>query len=581
MSDIRQAGRSSDDSRDDRSLSRSRGRTRRSLNQRRTGNNRRTKRTRTNSDKAKDSATQAPKIGDTLPASASKSQSALGTASRQSDTTGTSQRRSTRRRDNRNTRRRDNRRGHRTNQNNKKRSGQNVRKALPVKNFRKSSKNNPSKKGRHKRGQRSQPLGRYRMYVHVGDWVTHIAVLEGRRLIDYFVSRHADTSTEIHGNIYLGHVQNVLPGMETAFVDIGTPKNAVLYRGDVRYDLEDFPDATVDNKPRIEDVIKSGQSVLCQVSKNPIGHKGARLVQEISLAGRCVVLIPNSSVLGVSKRLPKQKARQLKAVLELIQPEGFGLILRTAAESSIVSEIESDVNQLMRKWRDIERRAQTSEPPALLHKEPEVALRLIREECSSEFRNITIDDYDLYEQISDYMTATIPSLANRVEYYDVAEQKLPLLERYCVVEQLYKALNPKVWLPSGGSIIIEQTEALTVVDVNTSRNVGKSNLKETVLENNLEAAEELARQLRLRDIGGIIVVDFVDMEASNHRQKVVKRFKDVLARDKTRTQVLDISSLGLLEMTRKRVGNGLLDSLSDICEPCSGHGRQLIKDMLK
>lgn len=431
----------------------------------------------------------------------------------------------------------------------------------------------------NRKTRQGQPRGRYSMYVHAGEKATHIAVLEGRQLIEYYVSRPHDDVTEIHGNIYLGRVMNVLPGMETAFVDIGTTKNAVLYNRDVVVDSEDSQVDSSANKSRIEDVLKDGQSVLCQVTKNPIGPKGARLVQEISLAGHCVVLIPNSSVLGVSKRLSKQKAEQLRAVLELIQPEGYGLILRTAAENVKVSEIESDVYRLVEEWKRIKELAQRSEPPTLLHREPEAALRLIREEFTPKFRNVTIDDRDLYDSMSDYIATSVPALSNRIKYYNPTDN-LPLLERYCVVEQLYKALNPKVWLPSGGSIIIEHTEALTVVDVNTAKNIGKRSLEETVLANNLEAAEELARQLRLRDIGGIIVVDFVDMELPQSREQVIKKFRGALARDKTRTQILDISSLGLVEMTRKRIGGGLLESLSEPCEACSGRGWKLVEDLL-
>ena len=440
-------------------------------------------------------------------------------------------------------------------------------------------------KRRRGRTRRGQPLGRYSMYVHVGHQATHIAVLEGRRLIEYFVSRPSDDISEIHGNIYLGRVQNVLPGMETAFIDIGTPKNAVIYRGDLQRDPAQIAttDSRVknpDERLRIEDILKAGQPVLCQVNKNPIGAKGARLTQEISLAGRFVVLLPGSSGLGISKRLSARERKRLTAIVKPVHPKGHGLILRTAAENITALEIERDIARLVGQWDDIKHLAHRSSPPALLYREPEATLRLIREELTSDYRVVAIDNPILYEEVSDYVSSIIPHLADRVRYYDAGRQKLPMFERYYVVTQLHKALNPKVWLPSGGSIIIEHTEALTVVDVNTSKNVGKSNLENTVLENNLEAADEVARQLRLRDIGGIIVVDFVDMEASANRTQVVKRFKEALARDKTRTQVLDISALGLLEMTRKRNGGGLLESLSDICESCSGRGWQLLDDVV-
>ena len=440
-----------------------------------------------------------------------------------------------------------------------------------------------SLKGRRGRTRKGQALGRFLMCVHVSEQATQIAVLEGRRLIEFRVSRPADEVSQIHGNIYLGRVQNVLPGMETAFVDIGTPKNAVLYRGDVQYDpdeIESSRPAGDAGKPRIEELLRPEQSILCQVTKNPIGEKGARLTQEVSLAGRFVVLVPNSSGFGISKRLPESERRRLRSILSKVKPDGHGLIMRTAAEKVTAEEIERDVARLLRQWKDITKLAASVSAPALLYREPEAPLRLIREELNSDFRGVIIDDSELYSQVSTYVASIVGPLADRVEHYDTSKQKLPLFERYYVTEQLQKALEPKVWLPSGGSLIIEHTEALTVVDVNTGKNVGKSSLEETVLANNLEAADELARQLRLRDIGGIIVIDFVDMEQASNRAQVAKRFREALARDKTRTQVLDISGLGLLEMTRKRSGEGLLESLSDICEDCSGHGYRLLAELI-
>ena len=438
-----------------------------------------------------------------------------------------------------------------------------------------------SMRGRRGRTRKGQAVGRYLMCVHVTDRATQIAVLEGRRLIEFRVSRPADDVSQIHGNIYLGRVQNVLPGMETAFVDVGTPKNAVLYRGDVQYDPEDIESGDgAPAKPRIEDLLRPKQSILCQVTKNPIGEKGARLTQDVSLAGRFVVLVPNSSGFGISKRLPDSERKRLRSILERVKPEGHGLIVRTAAEKVTAAEIERDVARLVGQWNDISKLAKSSSAPALLYREPEAPLRLIREELNSDYRGVIIDDRQLYSEVSGYVSSIIRPLADRVEHYDTKKEKLPLFERYYVTEQLKKALEPKVWLPSGGSLIIEHTEALTVVDVNTGKNVGKSSLEETVLANNLEAADELARQLRLRDIGGIIVVDFVDMELAANRAQVTKRFRDALARDKTRTQVLDISGLGLMEMTRKRSGEGLLESLSDICGDCSGRGYRLLADLM-
>ena len=438
-----------------------------------------------------------------------------------------------------------------------------------------------SMRGRRGRTRKGQALGRYLMCVHVAERATQIAVLEGRRLIEFRVSRPADDVSQIHGNIYLGRVQNVLPGMETAFVDIGTPKNAVLYRGDVQYDPEEIESGGGDQaKPRIEDLLRPKQSILCQVTKNPIGEKGARLTQDVSLAGRFVVLVPNSSGFGISKRLPDSERKRLRSILERVKPDGHGLIMRTAAEKVTAAEIERDVARLVGQWNDISKLAKSTPAPALLYREPEAPLRLIREELNADYRGVIIDDRQLYSEVSGYVSSIIRPLADRVEHYDAANEKLPLFERYYVTEQLKKALEPKVWLPSGGSLIIEHTEALTVVDVNTGKNVGKSSLEETVLANNLEAADELARQLRLRDIGGIIVVDFVDMELAANRAQVTKRFRDALARDKTRTQVLDISGLGLMEMTRKRSGEGLLESLSDICGDCSGRGYRLLAELV-
>ncbi len=440
-----------------------------------------------------------------------------------------------------------------------------------------------SLRGRRGRTRRGRALGRYLMCVHVSDQATQIAVLEGRRLVEFSVSRPADDVSQIHGNIYLGRVQNVLPGMETAFVDIGTPKNAVLYRGDVQYDPGDIESSGSNGdrpEPRIEELLQPKQTVLCQVIKNPIGEKGARLTQEVSLAGRFVVLVPNSSGFGISKRLPEGERRRLRSILDRVKPAEHGLIMRTAAEKVTLPEIKRDVARLVGQWKEVAKLARSARAPALLYREPEAPLRLIREELSADYRGVIIDDKRLFTQAKGYISSIVGTLSERVRFYDMSTETLPLFERYYVTEQLKKALEPKVWLPSGGSIIIEHTEALTVVDVNTGKNVGKSSLEETVLANNLEAAEELARQLRLRDIGGIIVIDFVDMESSANRAKVANRFKEALARDKTRTQVLDISGLGLLEMTRKRSGEGLLESLSDICSSCSGRGFQLLESLI-
>jgi len=415
-----------------------------------------------------------------------------------------------------------------------------------------------------------RPIGRYLMAVHVHNDTRHIAILEGRTLIEYYVSRPTDDVTQIHGNVYMGRVQNVLPGMEAAFVDISTPKNAVLYRGDVQYDPKEFSGTR--GAPRIEQMLKAKQMILCQVVKNPIAHKGARLTQEVSLPGRFVVLVPNSDTYGISKRLPDKERQRLRKILDGIKPKQHGVIVRTAAEDVTKEELERDVARLLNQWEVIVDDSKKQGGPRLLNREPDLAVRLIREEFTKDFRGVVLDDRDLFEEVSGYMNAVTPALADRIEHYDAAAEGIDLFERYHVYEQLQKALDKKVWLPSGGSLIIEATEALTVIDVNTGKNVGSRSLEDTVFKNNLEAARESARQLRLRDIGGIIVIDFVDMENRKNRAEVVRVFREELALDKTRTQVYDISDLGLVEMTRKRIGEGLLESVSTGCFTCDSNG---------
>ncbi|HVE19633.1 MAG TPA: Rne/Rng family ribonuclease, partial [Ilumatobacteraceae bacterium] len=423
------------------------------------------------------------------------------------------------------------------------------------------------RRGRERNG---RPIGRYLMAVQVRPSLTQVAVLEGRNLIEHYVSRPADDVSQIHGNIYLGKVQNVLPGMEAAFVDIGTPKNAVLYRGDVQYDPEDIVEKS--GQMRIEQMLRPKQLVLCQVTKNPISAKGARLTQEVSLPGRFVVLIPNSKTYGISKRLPDDVRKRLRNILDRVKPAQHGLIVRTAAENANEHELRADMTRLLDQWNVIEAKAKRANSPTLLYREPELAVRVIREEFNAEYRGVVIDDRPLFEEVRDYVAAFNPDLADRIEFYDATAEGLPLYERQHIHEQLHKALDRKVWLPSGGSLIIEHTEALTVIDVNTGKNVGTSNLEETVFRNNLEAAEEVAKQLRLRDIGGIVVIDFIDMEIKDNRRKVVEAFRSALARDKTRTQIFDISDLGLVEMTRKRIGEGLLVNFADQCPNCAGRG---------
>jgi ribonuclease E len=424
-----------------------------------------------------------------------------------------------------------------------------------------------SRRGRERNG---KPVGRYLMCVQVRREVSQVAVLLGRNLIEHYVSRPADDISQIHGNIYLGRVQNVLPGMEAAFVDIATPKNAVLYRGDVQYDAEDIEERS--EPARIEDILRARQLIVCQVTKNPIGAKGARLTQEVSLPGRFVVLIPNSKTYGISKRLPDDVRKRLRVILDRVKPAEHGLIVRTAAEHATEAELRADMTLLLEQWEQIAARAASAKQPTLLYREPELAVRVIREEFNADYRGVVIDDRRLYEEVKAYIGAFNPELADRVEFYDPETNGLSLFEHSHVHEQVHKALDRKVWLPSGGSLIIEHTEALTVIDVNTGKNVGSSSLEETVFHNNMEAAEEIAKQLRLRDIGGIIVIDFIDMEQRENRAKVVEAFRNALSRDKTRSQVFDISDLGLVEMTRKRIGEGLLTEFSELCPECEGRG---------
>lgn len=434
-------------------------------------------------------------------------------------------------------------------------------------------------KGRSRNG---RAVGRYFMCVQRRENATQIAVLEGRSLIEHYVSRPNDDVAQIDGNIYRSIVQNVLPGMEAAFVDIGTPKNAVLYRSDVRFDPKDLADdRNTSNKKRIEEMIKANEVLVAQVTKNPIGLKGARLNQEISLPGRFVVLMPNNSTYGISKRLPDNERKRLRRILDEVKPEEHGIILRTAAEGANADELKRDVERLVKTWKDIEAKAKKGKGPQLLYREPEMAVRIIREEFNQNYRSVLIDDRELYEEVHEYVSHISPELADRIEYYDRDVETLSLFERHHVAEQLTKALDRKVWLPSGGSLIIERTEALTVIDVNTGKNVGKSSLEETVFRNNLEAADEIARQLRLRDIGGIIVIDFIDMEVKGNREAVLERLREALARDKTRTQAFPIGELGLVEMTRKRISEGLVESFSSTCETCTGRGFVVDEELLE
>ena len=372
-----------------------------------------------------------------------------------------------------------------------------------------------------------------------------------------------DDTSSIDGNIYLGRVQNVLPGMEAAFIDIGTPKNGVLYRGDVV-----LADGDTDSKEpiRIERMLRNGQSIIVQVTKNPIGHKGARLTQEVSLAGRFVVMVPDQpQTYGISKRLPDDERKRLRRILDKLRPDDAGLIVRTAAEGATDDELERDMRSLNGQWKQISEIAKRGKPGSLLYKEPPLAIRLIREEFTKEYRGVVIDSPTLYEEVRAYVEAIAPELADRIEYYDPVAENLPLFEKFHVHEQLHKALDRKVWLPSGGSLVIERTEALTVIDVNTGKNVGTSNLEETVYRNNLEAAEAVARELRLRDIGGIIVIDFIDMEIKSNREAVEEQFRQALARGQdAHAGVLDLRARSARDDAQARVRRARRSVLLDV-----------------
>jgi ribonuclease E len=410
-----------------------------------------------------------------------------------------------------------------------------------------------------------------RMLISAGTKRTQVAVLEQRTLVEHFVTRKEDES--IVGNIYLGRVQNVLPGMEAAFVDIGQGRNGVLYAGEVDYPT-DTDDLEQDGElPRIEKTLKPGQTVLVQVTKDAMGTKGARLTQHLSLAGRFCVLAPGGGMLGISRKLAEEERARLRAILSELVPAGFGVILRTAAEGATREQLEIDVARLTRIWEKVSEKAQSAQPLEPVYEEPGLVMRVVRDVLGPEYQELVIDDVELAEQVRDYLSDVAPDLAGRVS---VHADDQPIFDTYEATVQVRRALEKKVWLPSGGYLIVEKTEAMWVIDVNTGKFVGEDNLEETVLRNNLEAADEIARQLRLRDMGGIIVIDFVDMLAPANRDEVLKRFKRELARDKTKSRVMDISRLGLVQMTRKNVSHGLTETFTTTCERCEGRGAAIV-----
>ena len=402
---------------------------------------------------------------------------------------------------------------------------------------------------------------------------TQIAVLEDKILVEHYVNRNSNISYV--GNVYLGKVQNVLPSMEAAFVDIGKGRNAVLYAGEVNWDEAGL----ADNKDKkIEHVLKSGQMVMVQVTKDPIGQKGARLTSQISLPGRFVVFVPGGEMSGISRKLPENERARLKSILGNLISEDEGVIVRTAAEGASEEELTRDVARLKAQWEDIKKKSEKKEitTPTQLYGEPDLTVRVIRDIFNADFKKLIIQGDNAFDDINNYLGHVAPELMERVEKYTGTSD---IFGEYNIDEQLSKALDRKVYLPSGGSLVIDRTEAMVVIDVNTGKFIGKGgNLEETVTKNNLEAAEEIARQLRLRDLGGIIVIDFIDMVLESNREQVLRRLVECLGRDRTKHQVAEVTSLGLVQMTPKRVGQGLIEAFSTTCDSCSGRGIHIHAD---
>lgn len=410
---------------------------------------------------------------------------------------------------------------------------------------------------------RRESVDRQMVVRTVADRV-QIGVLEDNVLVEHYVARSSEAS--LIGNVYLGKVQNVLPSMEAAFVDIGRGRNAVLYSGEVDWSLFEGSHSA----RKIENALKPGDRVLVQVTKDPVGHKGARLTSQISLPGRFLVYVPGGSMNGISRKLPDTERARLKKILKEVLPTGAGVIVRTAAEGASEEHLTLDVQRLTKQWESIQKRVEKDNAPTLLHSESDMLIKIVRDVFNEDFQRLVISGAETFETINDYVSQVAPELCERLEQF---EEDHDIFDKYRITEQISKALDSKVWLPSGGSLVIDRTEAMTVVDVNTGKFVGSGgNLEETVTKNNLEAAEEIVRQLRLRDIGGIIVVDFIDMVLESNRDLVLRRMIECLSRDRTKHQVAEVTSLGLVQMTRKKLGLGLLESFSESCDVCAGRG---------
>jgi len=406
------------------------------------------------------------------------------------------------------------------------------------------------------------------LMISTDPYEVRAAVLEDMQLVEIYMER-AD-NPPIVGNLYIGRVKDVLPGMEAAFVDIGIDRNAFLYIKEVV-----LPEEDIDSVPRkIQHMLKPGQEILVQVIKEPMKNKGARVTTQVTLPGRYVVLIPAGDIVGISRRLDPSERVRLKTLCDRIKPKDMGLIVRTAAQGVGLEELARDLKYLLRLWSTLSRRIKRAKAPQIIHDEPELSVRIVRDIVTMDFKRLWVDDTKEYRKIVAFLKSTSPELERRVRLY---QDKLPLFDKYGINDEIKKALRRKVWLRSGGFITIDGTEALTAIDVNTGKFVGKSSLEETILQTNLEAAQEVVRQLRLRDIGGIIVIDFIDMENPHNRDEVFSNLNQALEADRIKSRVIEISRLGLVEMTRKNVSEGLLDYLSGRCSCCNGTGK-LISD---